>query len=83
MWGTRTWGGGGGRLDIGCRVGMVMGAPGGGIPGTQTYVPQNDPLVTLIILNTHMWGFQNFTHWGSGPSSQIWGGGGLRGEGQG
>ena len=28
--------------------------PPGGVPGTPTYVSQNDPLVTLIILNTHM-----------------------------
>ena len=29
---------------------------GGGLPGTPTYGYQNNPLVVLIILNTHMWG---------------------------
>ena len=29
---------------------------GGGVPGTPTYIPHNDPLLALIILNTHMWG---------------------------
>ena len=34
-----------------------LGAASGGVPGTPTYIPQNDPLVALIISNTHMWGF--------------------------
>ena len=34
-----------------------LGPGGGGRPGTPTYKPQNDPLVGLIILNTHMRGF--------------------------
>ena len=29
---------------------------GGGSVGTPTYIPQNDPHDTLIILNTHKWG---------------------------
>ena len=28
-----------------------------GVPGTPTYIPENDPLIALIILNTDMWGF--------------------------
>ena len=27
-----------------------------GVLGTPTYIPQNDPLVALIILNTNIWG---------------------------
>ena len=35
--------------------GLLRG--GGGAWGSQvTYMPQNDPLVALTILNTHMWG---------------------------
>ena len=36
-----------------------MGGEGAqwGVTGTPTYIPQNDPLVALIILNTHRWGF--------------------------
>ena len=37
-----------------------LGSSGGrraGVPGTPTYIPQNDPLIALVILNTHMWGF--------------------------
>ena len=41
---------------------LTPGKGGGGgaqacVPGDLTYIPQNDPLVALIILNTHMWGF--------------------------
>ena len=32
---------------------------GGGSVGTPTYVPQNDPHDTLIILNIHNWGKKN------------------------
>ena len=68
-WGEGGWGPWGG-----------LGRPVG-VTGTPTYVPQNDPFVALIILNTHMWALQKkFIHWGSGPSSQILGGGGVRGE---
>ena len=28
--------------------------------GTPTYIPQNDPHDTLIILNMHKWGKKNF-----------------------
>ena len=33
------------------------GRPVGGVPGTPTHIPQNDPPVALIVLNTHMRGF--------------------------
>ena len=33
---------------------------GGGSVGTPTYIPQNDPHDTLIILNMHKWGKTNF-----------------------
>ena len=39
---------------------------------TPTYTPQNDPLVGLIILNTHVGFFEKKVT--SGPSNQIWGG---------
>ena len=53
-------GGGGGLVDPnlgGRRVGRsAAGLPGGGLVGTPTYIPQNDPHDTLIILNMHKWG---------------------------
>ena len=47
--------------------GMGLGA---GVPGTPTYIPQNDTLVALILLNTRMW--RLFVHSPS-PGSHIWG----------
>ena len=44
--------GGGGPLGGG---GRPVGGPG--YPNIHTYIHQNDPLVALIILNTHMGGF--------------------------
>ena len=46
----------------GRRVGWsAAGLPGGGgSVGTPTYIPQNDPHDTLIILNIHNWGKKNF-----------------------
>ena len=40
-------------------LGPVLGGGGGlgGVPGTPTHIPQNDPLVALVILNTHVWDF--------------------------
>ena len=35
----------------------VLGGSGPRVPKRYTSVPQNDPLVALIIVNTHMWGF--------------------------
>ena len=35
----------------------LLGPPRAAVPSTPTYIPQNDPLAALIILNTHMWGF--------------------------
>ena len=51
---------------------------GGGVPGTPTYIPQNDPLVTLIILNTYV-GFvkQKLPSGGPVPAARF------GGEGQG
>ena len=70
-----------GPVGAGVGLGVLLGGGGGGgggVPGTPTYMPQNDHLVALIILNTYMWVFEkNLPTWG--PSSQI-GGGGL-GEG--
>ena len=62
---------------------MELGAPSRRVPSTPTYVPQNDPLIALIILNTHVWGFfeKKCTPWGSSPSSQTLGGGGGGGWG--
>ena len=46
-----------------CAWSIWAGGEGGaggrpaGVPGTPTYIPQNDPLIALIILNRHMWGF--------------------------
>ena len=60
----------------------ALGGGGGGsqdgVPGTPTYIPQKDPLVPLIILNTHLWGFskKNSPMRGPGPSSHGGGGGG-------
>ena len=56
-----------------------------GVRGTPTCVPQNDPLVALITLNTCMRGvYKRISHWG-GRSQQPdlggWGGGGHGGNG--
>ena len=51
-------GGGGGpplTLGVGGSGGQPPGSPGGSV-GTPTYIPQNDPHDTLIILNMHKWG---------------------------
>ena len=54
-------GGGGGLVDPnlgGRQVGQsAAGLPGGGggLVGTPTYIPQNDPHDTLIILNMQKW----------------------------
>ena len=37
--------------------GGVGGGSRDGDPGTPTYIPQNDALIAMIILNTRMWGF--------------------------
>ena len=50
-----------------------------GVPGTPTYIPQNDSLIATIILNTHMWGFLKKSG-RPGPSSQVGGWGGWMGE---
>ena len=46
------------------------------VPGTPTYIPQNDPLVALIIWNTHMWGFLKKICPPGGPvrAARVWGG---------
>ena len=48
-----------------------LGGVGGsraGVPGTPTYMPQNDLLVALIIV----WGFQkNFAPWGLIPAARF------------
>ena len=51
---------------------------GGGVPGTPTNIPQNDPLVALIISNTHMSGvLKKFLPPGDPiPAARFWGGGG-------
>ena len=36
---------------------LKRGGGRAGLPGTPTYIHQNEPLVALIILNTHMWVF--------------------------
>ena len=50
--------------------------------GTPTYIPLNDTLVALIILNTHMWGFGKniYPLGGAVLAARV---GGLDGEGQG
>ena len=56
------------------------GAPVGGFLGTPPYIPQNDPLVALIILNTHMWILKrNLPTGGPVPAARL-GGGGMRDE---
>ena len=42
-------------LGVGGSGGQPPGSPGGvgGLVGTPTYIPQNDPHDTLIILNIH------------------------------
>ena len=64
---------------------VVGGAQWGGVPGTPTYVPQNDPLVALIISNTHMWGFleKKLPPGGPIPAARSWGGGGGLAQGLG
>ena len=64
-------GGGGGFLG-------GLGGPPGRVLGTPTFIPQKDPLVALVILNTHMWGFKKHFYFGGGgdPGSQGGGGGG-------
>ena len=49
-------------LGVGGSGGQPPGSPGGGggSVGTLTYIPQNDPHDTLIILNMHKWGKKNF-----------------------
>ena len=67
----RVWGGGGGGRQA-------------GVPGTPTDAPQNDALVALIVLNTHMRGFLRYPHplGGADPSSKVlgagWGRSGVR-----
>ena len=63
--------------------GGAWGGPGGhwaAVPGTPTHVPQNDPLVALIILNTHFLKKKKkpFSPWG--VQSQQPGVGGWLGE---
>ena len=48
------------------------------VPGTPTYVPQNDPLVALINLHTHI---SQVTPWGGPVAAARFGG--LDGGGQG
>ena len=63
-----------------------LGSPCGGVPGAPTHRPQNDPVVALILLKTHVGGLKKkFTRWGSSPGSQIFGeeGGGWGGEARG
>ena len=44
-------------LGVGRSGGQPLGSPGGGgAVGTPTYIPQNDPHDTLIILNMRKWG---------------------------
>ena len=45
------------QMDYMSHRGPCGGGSRAGVPGTLTYTPQNDPLVALIILNTHLWGF--------------------------
>ena len=54
--------------------GWGVGGSRAGVPGTPPHIPQNDPLVALIIWNTHMWGGFELYPLG-GPSSQVWGAG--------
>ena len=54
--------------------------------GTPTYIPQNDTLVALIILNTHIWVFEKNLPLGVRSQQPDFGGGGgglgakVRGE---
>ena len=43
-------------LGVGGSGGQAEDSPGGGSVGTPTYLSQNDPHDTLIILNMHKWG---------------------------
>ena len=59
---------------------MLGGGAGLGSQAPQHTLPQNEPLVALVVLNTHMWGF---TLWGGRIPAARLGGGGLDGGGQG
>ena len=79
--------------NIGGSAGRAVSrwAPQGGLVGTPTYIPQNDPHDALIILNIHNWDkkifSKKFAHHtqvqgGTIPfhhSPRIWGGGGGMG----
>ena len=58
-------------------LGPVGGGRRAGVPGTPKHIPQNNPLVSLIILNTRVWGFleKKSPLGGCGPRSQVDGGG--------
>ena len=57
--GAKTFGGlEGGGGEVGRPVSRR--GPQGGLVGTPTYIPQNDPHDTLIILNIHNWGKKIF-----------------------
>ena len=45
---------------------------GGGSVGTPTYIPQNDPHDTLIILNIHNWCKKNSKKMKSGSQDIYW-----------
>ena len=70
-------------------AGLPGGGGGGGAVGTPTYIPQNDPHDTLIILNIHNWCKKNSKkiahenqapriHIGGQPPGSPGGGGGGR-----
>ena len=59
------------------------GRPVGAVPGTPTYIPQDDPLVALIILNTHICGvLGELPTGGPVPAAKLWGGGRWGGGGE-
>ena len=67
-------------LGVGGSGGQPPGPPGGGggSVGTPTYIPQNDPHDTLIILNMHKWGkkiFKKIAHQLRLPSAKVQPGG--------
>ena len=58
----------------GRRVGRSAAGLPGGAGGTPTYIPQNDPHDTLIILNIHNWGkkfSKKFAHQLRLPSAKV------------